>query len=179
MDADQFRAAWEAAGDRLCRYPADAISASGLPEDTKRFLVAAGLPQEAAPCLSFAPGTLDWLRQPGDDLDCFYALGSDGSGNPFAVDEDGVVWLIDHERPCLRTLVNSSVAALAECLLAYRTLVTEAVAIGGEDACLDGRIPRHIIEAFSRSVNDVDSEVAGSETFWSQELSRLMAEATT
>jgi hypothetical protein len=178
MNAAEFRAAWEASGDQLRQHPANAVSVNRLPEDTKRFLEAAGLPQDAAPFLSFSPGTLDWIRQPGDDLGCFYALGFDGSGNPFAVDEDGVVWLIDHENPHIRTLVNSSVASLAGCLLAYRSMVAETISIGGEDAFLEGYIPRHAIEAFSRSVSNVDSKASGSGTFWGQELARLMAEAT-
>ena len=177
MDATEFRTAWEELGDQLCRYSAETLLVSRLPENTKRFLETAGLPIAAAPFLSFAPGTLDWLRQAGDDLDRFFPLGSDGSGDPLAVDEDGIVWLIDHEAPARRTLVNSSVSALAECLLAYRALVVEAVAIGGENAVLDGRIPRHLIEAFSGSIAIVDPTAAQPGSFWGWEVSRLSAEA--
>ncbi|MBS0504913.1 MAG: SUKH-4 family immunity protein [Proteobacteria bacterium] len=178
MNAAEFRSAWEGAGDRLYQYPVETISTANLPAATQDFLVAGGLPQEAAPFLTFGPETLDWLRQPGDDLDRLYALGSDGSGDPLAVDDCGRVWQIDHERPHRKVLVNTSVAALAQCLLAYRTLIAEAVTVGGEDAFLDGRIARHAIDAFYRSIDGVDREAAGPGTFWGQELSRLMEVAT-
>jgi hypothetical protein len=177
MEAADFSAAWKASGDRLCRYPADAISASSLPANTKHFLVSAGLPQDAAPFLSFAPGRLDWLKQIGDDADRFYPVGSDGSGNPIMVDDNGFVWLVDHDTPSHRTLVNSSVPALAECLLAYRRLVAEAVAAGGEDAFLDGLIPADSIATFSTSINAIDSSAGDKDNFWGRELTVLLAEA--
>lgn len=178
MDAADFQAAWEATGDTLYRFPTETVSVSRMPESAKQFLESAGLPQEAAPFLSFGPGGLDWLRRPGDDLDRYYAVGTDASGDPLVVDEDGVVWLIDHEAPDHRTLVNSSVQALADCLLAYRNLVVETVATGGEDALLNGLIPRRAIEACSGGFSAVDSVAVRSGTFWGQELSRLFAEAS-
>jgi len=149
-----------------------------MPESVRQFLENAGLPQEAAPFLSFGPGKLDWLRRPEDDLDRYSVVGTDGSGDPLVVDEDGVVWRIDHEAPDQKTLVNSSMQALAECLLAYRNLVLETVALGGEGAYLNGLTPGRIIEAFSSAVAGVDAAAGRPGTFWGQELSRLLAEAS-
>lgn len=150
---------------------------SALPETTKKFLEVAGLPVEAAPFLSFAPETLHWLAQAGADLDQLYWLGSDGSGNPLVADEDGVVWLIDHETTGRRTLVNSSVPTLAECVLAYRNFVAETIAVGGDDAYLDGEIPKGAIEKLSSSIQAIDNAGAQSGSFWGEELLRLSAEA--
>lgn len=172
MDAASFKGAWESAGDQLCRYPAEAVSASKLPNDVKHFLTVAGLPAEAAPFLTFGPDTLDWLDQL-DDSASLYPLGSDGSGDPIVVDMHGVVWLIDHDQPTHRSLMNSSLPALAQCLIAYRTLVEEVIASEGDDAYLDGRIPKHMTDAFSESVRAIDPAAATSETFWGGELSRL------
>ena len=179
MDAANFRIAWGANGDELCRFSADSLSRSELPPSAKLFLEAAGLPKEAAPFLNFGPTSLDWLgRSRQDDFETYYAVGSDGAGNPFVVDPKGTVCLIDHEAPGRMTFVNSSVEALAECLLAYRSLVMATVAAGGEDAFLDGRISRQMIEAFSGSVGAVDSAAVRPGSFWAGELSRLFAEAT-
>lgn len=174
MYAATFRGAWESVGDQLRQYPAEAVSASKLPEDVKHFLVVAGLPAEAAPFLTFGPGTLDWL-DPLDDSASLYPVGSDGSGDSIAVDLHGVVWLIDHEQPTHRSLMNSSVPALARCLIAYRTLVAEVIASEGDDAYLNDRIPKHMTEAFSKAVRAIDPDAATSETFWGRELSRLNA----
>ena len=178
MDATSFRAAWEASGDRLCQYPAVTISASKLPGGAKHFLTAAGLPVEAAPFLTFGQIALGWLGRPSEEQDWSYAIGCDGSGDPIVVDEQGAVWLIDHEAPTRRHLVNSSLPALAECLLAYRALVAEANTIGGEAAWLDGSIPIHLIDAFSRSVSAVDPAAVEAGTFWGGELVRLISEAS-
>jgi hypothetical protein len=88
---------------------------------------------------------------------------------------DGVVWLIGHDLPTRRSLMNSSLPALAQCLVAYRTLVAEVIASEGDDAYLDGRIPKQMIDAFSVSVRAIDPAAATSETFWGGELLRLDA----
>jgi len=71
--------------------------------------------------------------------------------------------------------MNSSLPALAQCLVAYRTLVAEVIASEGDDAYLDGRIPKQMIDAFSVSVRAIDPAAATSETFWGGELLRLDA----
>lgn len=179
VDAAEFRVAWEFNGDYLGQYPTDSLAASALPEITKHFLRVAGMPQEAAPFLSFASTTLRWLGNAKGDLNQLYSIGSDESGNPIVVDKNGVVWLIDHEMTSRRTFVNSSVPMLADCLLAYRGFVAEAVAIGGDDALLYGRISHSIIKRVFDSIKMIDHPAARSGSFWDGELSRLSEEAST
>jgi len=172
VDADTFKAAWTRSGDRLCTYARDDLSASVLPDGTKHFLQVAGLPDEAAPFLSFKPLSLGWL----DAHNRGYPIGSDGNGNPIVVDEGGIVWLIDHEAPTHASLVNSTVGALADCLISYRALVTETIPIGGDDAFLDGRVPKHLTERFAASVSASDPAATQPGTFWGGEVSRLIAD---
>jgi hypothetical protein len=56
--------------------------------------------------------------------------------------------------------VNSTLEALADCLIAYRALVTATVSVGGDDAFLDGRVPKHLIERFAASVSASDPAAA-------------------
>ncbi len=172
MDADRFKAAWTRLGDQLYTHPRDALSASALPDDVKNFLHVVGLPDEAAPFLSFKPLKLEWLG----NADRRYSIGSDGSGSPIVIDEQGVVWLIDHEAPTRTSLMNSTVGALADCLIAYRALVMEVISTGGEDAFLDGRVPKHLTERFAESVGASDPAATQPGTFWAGEISRLFAE---
>ncbi len=179
VDAADFQIAWGTFGDELSRFTVDSLSRSHIPQSAKRFLETAGLPKEAAPFLTFGQASLNWLGRSGQfDGESYYAVGFDGAGNPFAIDSEGTVWLIDHEAPDHMTFVNSSVQTLAECLLTYRKLVVATIAAGGEDAFLDGRIPRGIAEAFSRSVEMADSAAVRSESFWGIELSGLIAETS-
>lgn len=172
MNAAQFKVEWEASGDALYCFSTDELSGCDIPESAKRFLQSAGLPSEAAPFLSFQPIRLDWLGPRSEE---FYGVGSDGAGNPLAIDADGAIWLIDHEAPDRRMFVNSSVEVLAESLLAYRRLVEEATEAGGEDSFLDGSVPEHAIDTLSRSISAVDHASIGAGTFWAAELSSLRA----
>ena len=172
MDSNSFKAAWTRSGDQLYTHPLDALSASALPVGVKNFLHVVGLPDEAAPFLSFKPLKSEWLGNP----DRQYQIGSDGSGSPIVIDQQGAVWLIDYETPTRRILVNSTLEALADCLIAYRALVTATVSVGGDDAFLDGRVPKQLIERFAASVSASDPAATQPGTFWGGEVSRLIAE---
>lgn len=176
MDAWAFRVKWEIADDELCQFPPAAVALAQIPDGAKEFLLKAGLPCEAAPFLAFRPNNLQWLQSGGcrSDLARYYGIGSDGSGNPVVIDTDGIVWLLDHEVD-RRTFVNSSIEALAACLLAYRTLVSETVDAGGEEAFLDSFAPRHAIEAFAASAAAADTFSLETGTFWHEELCTLSA----
>lgn len=169
MDKAVFKVAWEESGDQVCRYAASAVAARNIPESAKDFLTTVGLPVEAAPFLTFDPNGNDRLA-PCEGQTRF-VLGSDGSGNPIVLDSHGVVWLVDHEEPTCSSLINSSIATLAECLVAYRAMVAKARTEGGDDAYLEGRIPMHLIAAFSETVHAVDPDATGPGTFWGEEIS--------
>ncbi|MBZ9647183.1 SUKH-4 family immunity protein [Sphingobium sp. 3R8] len=170
MDATTFQVEWQSESDVLRHFPQEIIAVAPIPDGARKFLFEAGLPWEAAPCLSFGPISLAWLQP--DRVAGYYGIGSDGSGNPLVIAGDGVVWMLDHEGD-RRTFVNSSVEELADCLLAYRTLVSETIATGGDDAFLSGFVPRDVREVFARSVQSADPPSLEVGTFWQGELSSL------
>jgi hypothetical protein len=117
-----------ATSDVLIHYSGET---SFLDLETREFLIQAGLPCSAAPCLGFeAAKTLPriWeLYSPGQwkdeeklPLSAYRVLGTDGAGNPICLDEKtDEVFLLDHEDGFKTvTFVNSSVSKLAGCLLA-------------------------------------------------------------
>jgi hypothetical protein len=123
---------------RLVTSPPESLAAgvnARLPEGTRRFLTEAGLPASCAPCLTFdevgrgLPGIADvfspgrWSGEERARVDHYRMIGSDGAGNPLCVDvRDGRVYLVDHEDHFRTTqFMNTSVAHLAECLLAFHT----------------------------------------------------------
>jgi hypothetical protein len=115
-----------------------------LPSEAKHFLVAGGLPESAAPFLSFkdvAKGLLRiwqvygtatpqfWKDEDRLRLQSFCVIGSDGAGNPICLDEQnkGCVVLLDHEDNFRTiTFMNSGVTELAACLLAFRDASNQA-----------------------------------------------------
>src|SRR5262245_6909332 len=145
LSPKEFAARWGKDDLPLMRFPKKAVDLPSLSEEDKAFLTQVGLPEEAAPFLTFeAPGSSElptvaeqW-NQP-EAFATYRVIGSDGSGNPIALDEinNGEVVLLDHENKFARTLVNKSVRQLAESLLAYRNLVSDTQDEFGEDAFLD------------------------------------------
>lgn len=74
--------------------------------------------------------------------------------------------------------MNSTVGALADCLIAFRALVRETISTGGDDAFLDGHVPKHLTEDFAASVTALDPAALQTGTSWGGEISRLIAEPT-
>jgi len=113
------------------------------------------LPAEAAPCLDFAQasnpapiwevfGGLSAADQ--KRLAPYRMIGSDGAGNPICL-ADGAVVLLDHENNFGTVqFVNTSVAKLGECLLAY---------MGEQDA-----------ERFRTAVRNIDPPAMDEGSFW-------------
>lgn len=136
----EFVALWGA--DQLVTSPPRAVDRLPLAAEDKAFLVAAGLPTDAAPFLSFnAPAATELptvAEQWGVavDLGRYRVIGSDGSGNPIVFDErsGGQVLRLDHENGFASALINSTVRQLAESLFAYRKLVKATQAEFGPDA---------------------------------------------
>src|SRR5262249_12800515 len=147
LTPDEFVARWGKDDVPLMRFPKKAVERLPLSEEEKAFLVQAGLPEDAAPFLSFeAPesGQLPTVADQYDQQKAFAAyrsIGFDGSGNPIALDENknGEVVVLDHENRFARVLINKSIRQLAESVLAYRKLVKETQSEFGEEAFLDGK----------------------------------------
>jgi SUKH-4 immunity protein len=90
------------------------------------------LPTEAAPFVCFEdaerqPRILEvfgpdgsWTARDRKRLAQYRMIGSDGAGNPICIEvKTGAVWVLDHDDYFRsRQFVNTSVALLAECLLA-------------------------------------------------------------
>ncbi len=98
---------------------------SSVDATSRAILAEVGLPDSVVPFLSFrsGPGMLHAARHRdavGDDVIGFVEIGFDGAGNPIAIDpSDGTVWLFDLDQAFDRTFMNSSVALLAEALVAF------------------------------------------------------------
>ena len=163
LSAKEFAARWGQDEAPLQRFPKRAVAALPIPEEDKEFLLGAGLPEEAAPFLCFdipTSGALPTVAQAWDQPAAFRryrVLGSDDSGNPIAIDEQGgEVVCLDHERRFARVLMNTSIRQLAESLLAYRKMVEDTTSQNGEEAFLDGNVPVECRKALKKALTDID-----------------------
>jgi len=171
MNAQDFKVAWEACGDTVYRYADNDFEFSKVPDDAEHFLTTAGLPTEAAPCLSFGNSSLDWIPEGmlPEHLNSCLSIGSDGSGNPIVLDAEGTVLLLDHDGGFEPSYVNKDVATLAEALLRYRELIAEAA----QDANFDGELPEVLRQRFADFLRQLDPQCLRPNLMWAGELRYL------
>jgi hypothetical protein len=202
MQPADFVAKWYTRSARANWYPdylerGRLISVAAVNEEmtseTTRFLREAGLPQNAAPYLSFddlARGLrriyevygpqADWSAHERERLKPYLILGSDGSGNPICLDlanGDRIVWL-DHERRfAITQFINSSVGQLAECLLVYSQMLETFQQADDEKADVDD-LSLDLIEEIVERLHQIDADALREGCFWQQEMEGLAVSAS-
>jgi hypothetical protein len=165
LSPKDFAARWGTDADPLVRFPKKSVERLALSKEDQEFLVHAGLPEDAAPFLSFQepesgelPTVAEEWNQP-EAFRCYRLIGTDGSGNPIALDENhqGEVVCLDHENRFVRILMNKSIRQLAESLLAYRKIVKDSQAEFGEDAFLDGKTSAAARNELRQALTQIDA----------------------
>ncbi|WAC41335.1 SUKH-4 family immunity protein [Pedobacter sp. SL55] len=188
MTATEFKSKWIAVGnDILSPFPLEKLEGLNFQKSTIDFFNVSGLPNSSAPFLSFAKDTndpedgvilltklYDFLE---DDYNRFISIGSDGSGNPIALDildNDKVVWL-DHEDYFKSYYMNSSISTLAQTLLVYRIFISKLLAENGENAVIDCDFTDEQYENLKQKIIEIDSKALIEENgFWKQEMEMLL-----
>jgi hypothetical protein len=164
--------------DRLRRYSTEDLAALALPEEQTAFLRIAGLPDDAAPFMTFGstefPHELenawgisaDLVPDPGR----YVAIGEDGCDNPIVLDREqpGVVALVDREQHTGVYVINTSIARFAACLLAYRDHVDD---YGIEPA------PVEAVQRLADRLHALDPQAWGQNDLWPAEVAGLMKDA--
>ena len=187
LTSDEFRKRWLSDGDSdsLVMFPTTVLVDVAIPHESKSFLTNGGLPESAAPFLDFRVpdhGALQnvaemWQLPP--DYNRFRVIGFNGSGDPICIDESlcGQVVYLNHDFDFHRVLINSSVPQLAESLLAFRHLIRETQRRNGEDAYLDGDVPRDLQQWLLDEIIRIDPAAAHADCFWHQELENIRGNA--
>jgi hypothetical protein len=168
----EFKRRWEnVPDDWLISFPESSFANVRVPPDARTFLVEAGLPAEAAPCLDFGPpknGALErvsttWHQAP--EFDRYRIIGGNGSGDPVCLDEgtEGQVVYLNHDKRFERVLMASSVFSLAECLLEVRDVIVKA---GGDTE----RVTQEEYDMLLARIRVIDPACSGNGGFWEQEL---------
>ncbi len=186
LSPQEFVNLWGTDDVPLNRFHGQAIERLSIPREDKAFLTEAGLPAGAAPFLSFKSPNAGALPTVAEQLELpiafgvYRVIGSDGSGNPIALDEsnNGAVVLLDHENKFAKVLMNNSIRQLAESLLAYRELVRDSQKEFGVDAFLDGKLPPAARKALRQELTRIDPNAIGISNFWHDELQNLDAIAS-
>lgn len=178
---EEFRDAFAMNG--VVPFPVEAVSSLPIAAADADWLTNVGLPRSAAPFLGFGgefeiniPTAAELWRL--NDGGRFRVIGSNGSGDPIAVDTatNGEVVYLNHDSAFQRVFINSSVTKLAEALLAYHRLIAESKAANGTEAYLDGNVPPEALRKFVSLVTSLDPPALES-GMWVEEFEQLQGRA--
>ncbi|MBI1183274.1 hypothetical protein GC194_03310 [bacterium] len=185
MTAAEFKLKWTKNGDSTSPIKVDQLQSFGLNKNTIDFLTIAGLPEEASPFLTFVGDSassydristlaLQYDTMASDD-DSYLIIGSDGSGNPIAIDtkhNDQIVWL-DHEQNFSSNFMNSSIHQLAAFLLIYRAFNEAIIKLHGDDAVLNCTFTENEYDMLKQEMT-ASKALACESGFWCEELKLLL-----
>ncbi|MFI6938554.1 SUKH-4 family immunity protein [Streptomyces sp. NPDC050418] len=178
FDPEHYRRVWPRGGYfQLRKYTPDEIGVLGMPAAHVAVLADVGLPEEAAPFLTFADQSLPCPLSAWDfpvaieDLERFVVVGYDGSVNPVVLDRQrpGFVLLIDREQDTGMHVFNTSVPRFLSSLLAFRDFI---------DLNNSEPSPATALDALATLLKTVDPEAWHLGSLWSAEIeaqARLLA----
>jgi SUKH-4 immunity protein len=182
MTTEQFKNKWTSTGDKLSPIDKDKLVNLSLSNETIEFLNSTGLPDDAAPFLSFAKNTTDifdgvnkltsqydFLEQ---EFEKYIVIGSCGDGDPIVINtsnNDQIEWL-DHEDYFSSRFFNSSIKTLANCLLVYRDFVLTVQKENGEDAFINAEFTDEQFSSLKEQLTLMDNRTTSEDGFWQAEL---------
>ena len=185
-DESDFQEQWRIAeGSKptkgFVHYEPVMFAGIAVPQESRAFLLTAGLPRIAPPFLTFDPPkprplpTVAELYPPPDDaLNRYWSLGSDGEGNPICLEDGtGQVVLLEHDNHFARVFVNRSVPAFAKSLLVHQRFCTQVMERYGSMAFLNGDYSAESVQRLKEQFAEIDAGAVEPGCFWEQEIQTL------
>jgi len=186
---------------RLVRARENQLSACKLPDDGKRFLIEAGLPESCAPFLTFeevgrgAPRLWDvyspgqWTPEQKTRVANYLMIGGDGGGEAICLDEsaNGAVVLVLSETlfskpsfwsrrsPIMVEHINASVPQLAESLLCYALFMQKVLQLGY--SAISDILPSEPCRHLEAELRAIDETAFAKGSFWDSEMADLKRRA--
>lgn len=174
----EFLGKWNSETYGLVNYDEASINSYSLTNETKDFLIIAGLPESAPPFLTFESsnngGGIKLTEQNntlGKMYDGYIYMGYTGSGYPVCINEStSEVVYIDYDNNNSVVLINSTIAAFAESLLVYVDFIKKVKAINGRRAYLEKNATKELLDWVFKSFNQIDAISLKQGGFWEEEL---------
>lgn len=180
MEMTDYLSKWDTKS--FNRFKPDDFKDLAMDSSTIQFLTTVGLPHDAAPFLSFAPGDLKTIRQlystNNTDHNFLVEIGSDGAGDPICIDmqHNCRIVALEHNNQFARRFVNSSVQELFAFLTLYKEFVENLLRDKGDDAFIDSNFTDEDVDVLLEKLMRVDREAfSDDQTFWAQEIQDLRA----
>lgn len=187
MRPEEFKSIWTSTGDTLSPLTESRLTGLNLKLNTIEFLTKSGLPVDAAPFLTFADNSADKYKGIirltdqfeflEEEFKKWIVIGSCSDGDPIAINaknDDQIDWL-DHDNYFEPGFFNSSIEALADCLVIYRQFIQDIQKENGEDAYLNGDFSDIQFESLKSKLLQADSKALIGNGFWKAELDMELA----
>jgi hypothetical protein len=168
-------------------YDPERIGRFNFNASTGAFLQKVGLPEDAAPFLSFVKDNdlrYEGIMKLTDYFDflepaCekYVVIGSDSSGDEMVIDTADAckIKLLDHEDRFAERLVNTSIEQLHRSLMIYGDFVDEVIRQNGEEAFMEGNFNDTQWTLLKQRLTENDPDAMHPDCFWCQELELLIA----
>ncbi|MGJ3197239.1 SUKH-4 family immunity protein [Peribacillus frigoritolerans] len=178
ISPQEFLNKWNSDTYGLVNYDESNINSFSITNETKIFLIKAGLPESAPPFLTFESSTngggirlTEKNNSLGKMYDRFIYLGYTGSGNPVCINEsNSEVVYIDYDNENNSVLINSTIAKFAESLLFYVEFIKKVKAVNGRRAYLEKNATKELLDWISKSLHQIDAVSLTQGGFWEEEL---------
>ncbi len=186
MTPQDFKKAWTKDGEQLFPLSINRLTNLDLQKETIAFLNISGLPESAAPFLSFVNDTDDLYKGINKltvqykilahQYERYIVIGSDGSGNPIVINtsKQDCIEILDHEDNFSSIYMNKSIKELVETLVAYRDFINTLLKENGEDAVLDSNFTDSQYEDLKQKILLIDIKALTEDGFWKDELELLL-----
>jgi hypothetical protein len=187
MTPQEFKSIWTSTGDTLSPLNESRLIGLNLKRKTIEFLTKSGLPVDAAPFLTFVDNSedkykgivrltvqFDFLEE---EFKKWIVIGSCSDGDPIAINVesgDQIDWL-DHENYFEPGVFNSSIEALADCLIIYRQFIQDIQRENGEEAYLNGDFSDIQFESLKSKLLKADNKALVDNGFWKEQLDMDLA----
>lgn len=178
ISPEKFLIKWDSDTYGLVNYEESVINSFSIDNQTKDFLIKAGLPESAPPFLTFESsinGGGIRLTEKNNSLgklyNSFIYLGYTGNGNPVCIDEsNSQIVYIDYDNENKSVLINSSIATFAESLLIYIEFVKKIKAENRRRAYIQKNATKELLDWISKSLYQIDAISLIQDSFWEEEL---------
>ena len=175
MDSFNHQSTWDK--EELNKFRVEDFNGLDVNDSTIDFLTNIGLPDSAAPFLSFDRKELRTVKDIYDtenERDMFLIdIGSDGAGDPICIDikNNCEIVALDHEDNFAKRFTNSSVDKLFAFLTIYKDFGDNLRNLRGDTAFIDSNFRDEELEGLLTQLRLVDERALDNdETFWSREI---------
>jgi hypothetical protein len=180
MDRFNYQSKWDE--KELNKFKVEDFNGLNVNDFTIGFLTNIGLPDSAAPFLSFDRQELKTIKEIYDtqnESDRFLIdIGSDGAGDPICIDTKNncEIVALDHEDNFARRFTNSSVDKLFAFLTIYKEFGDNLILLRGDTAFIDSNFLDEDLEGLLIQLKLVDKRALDNdETFWNREIEMFKA----